>query len=311
MEQKFQNITIDDIIVGEPLPAPIYLYIDLRYIIFRAKGDVVDRSVHERLEMRKITNLYVMKIDHQKLKDWKTTFLAKTPKLPDEAKDLSKLKKELHRATLDIFLSEHPNEAIKKAVSASKKVATEVMKAPLSVKALAQLQTFSSNSVCHSMNVSILSTYLALQMGYSHLPILQHLATGSLLHDIGKLKIKLEDIDSPEVNRKKMEQHPLVGVEYLQSENPALAQEVVLIIAQHHELHDGTGYPRKLRGNAIYDLARIVSLANTFDELVANCSGTLQERQKKAVKQLGEMIYHNKFEPDKHQKVLRILDLGV
>ena len=41
----------------------------------------------------------------------------------------------------------------------------------------------------------------------------------------------------------------------------------MLIVQQHHELFDGSGYPQKLKGDAIHPLARIVAIANYYDEL--------------------------------------------
>jgi hypothetical protein len=46
-----------------------------------------------------------------------------------------------------------------------------------------------------------------------------------------------------------------------------LSQPILEIIAQHHELADGTGYPEKRKGDAIASLARIVALVNQFDNL--------------------------------------------
>jgi HD-GYP domain-containing protein (c-di-GMP phosphodiesterase class II) len=46
-----------------------------------------------------------------------------------------------------------------------------------------------------------------------------------------------------------------------------LPEPVLRIIAQHHELADGSGYPNKLKGDQIDPLARIVSLVNYYDNL--------------------------------------------
>ncbi|MBI4925495.1 MAG: HD domain-containing protein [Bdellovibrio sp.] len=307
---KFTKLDLADIVVGEPLPSAVYIYIDLHYIAFRLKGDVFDREVYERLELRRVNNLYILINDQQKFKDWKDIFLAKKES-SSANKGLVKAKKELSRTALDIFSTDHPNEVVKKTLLASKKVAEEIMKAPLATMALTQLQSFSNNIANHSSNVSILSTYLALHMGYSHLPILQNVASGGLLHDIGKLKVKINQDDSQEVSDKKMQSHPLLGSDFLQAQDPNVSLEILLIVSQHHEFFDGTGYPRRLRGNAIYDLAKIVTIANIFDNLVANVSGTLPERQKKALRQLSEAQFYNKFDLEKHQKALRILELGV
>jgi putative nucleotidyltransferase with HDIG domain len=159
------------------------------------------------------------------------------------------------------------------------------------------------------VNVSVLGVYLAMQMGYSHVVILQHVGMGGLLHDIGKPRIAIGDGDSKDVIEKKLEAHPDEGLKLIEQQQK-VPNEVKMIIAQHHERHNGTGFPKKLRGNGIYDLARIVSIANVFDELVADGKGLLVERQRAAIKRLDEDLY-GWFDPQKLEKSLKILKLGV
>jgi HD-GYP domain-containing protein (c-di-GMP phosphodiesterase class II) len=44
------------------------------------------------------------------------------------------------------------------------------------------------------------------------------------------------------------------------------------IILAHHERIDGTGYPRRLKGQEIPELARIIAVADTYDVLTARDS---------------------------------------
>src|SRR6185295_20003436 len=116
--------------------------------------------------------------------------------------------------------------------------------------------------------------------------ILQHIGLGALLHDIGKTKVSWQESDSKEETERKNKEHPALGLQLIDSQT--VSNEAKMIIAQHHENWDGTGFPAKMKGAAIYDLARIVSIANVFDELVGDGHGTLAERQKTALKQLDE-----------------------
>ena len=143
------------------------------------------------------------------------------------------------------------------------------MKFPFAVSTLAQLQNYSRGMVDHSVNVSVLSVYLAMQMGYSHTVILQHVGMGGLLHDIGKTQVQLKDDDDATVMDMKLRAHPEAGLKLIESQQK-VPNEVKMIIAQHHECYDGTGFPKKMRGARFYDLARIVSIANVFDELVGD-----------------------------------------
>jgi putative nucleotidyltransferase with HDIG domain len=313
MAEDFISVELQDILVGEPLPVPLYVYIDFRFITYRAEGDSLDRKSFDRLQFRKIRNLFVLRKDHPSYLKWVEKFKKEAQKIPPLAKenrDFWFIRDDVARRTLDIFQSEHPDKIVAQTIVASKRLVSEVMKFPFASTSLSQLQTFSKGTVDHSVNVSILSVYLAMQMGYTHTLILQHIGMGGLLHDIGKGKVDIKESDSPEEFEKKMKEHATLGARLIDGQSK-VPKEVKMIIEQHHEAHDGTGYPKKLRGStAIYDLARIVSIANVFDELVAEGQGSLVERQKSAILKLDQNLF-KKFDPQKLEKALKILKLGI
>lgn len=311
MSGIYKSILLEQVQINLPLPCNIHIFLDSRYIVFRGKGDTINQQTYDRLQFKNIKNLHVLENNFPAIEDW----IKKSPPLPSiptqtkENRQFIAAWKDLHRKTLDIFQSNHPEDEVKLVIRTSKRLVSEMVKLPYSVKALNELQTFSRGTVDHSVNVSVLSVYLAMQMGYSHNLILQHVALGGILHDIGKPKVDILEADTDPVIEEKLKQHPALGLEILEK-SEGVPDEVKLIVAQHHELHDGTGYPKKLRGTGIYDLARIVCTANVFDHLVADGEGTLPERQKKALGLLDQK-YYNKIDHDKHEKAIRILDLGI
>jgi putative nucleotidyltransferase with HDIG domain len=309
MHASFVTCDVDAVRVGEPLPVDLYVYISMRFITFRAKGDVVDRQTFDRLQLKQIKQLFVKEGEIGIFRKWSSD--VQDPVVPPapELKGLREAREDAHRKTMDIFLSEHPDRIVSQAISASKRLVDEVMAVPLAVKTLSQLQNYSKGTVDHSVNVSVLSVYLALQMGYSHALILQHIGLGALMHDIGKTKVPISDSDSKEEIERKLKEHPKLGLGLIDAQS-TISNEAKMIITQHHENWDGTGYPGKLKGAGIYDLARIVSIANVFDELVGDGQGSLADRQKSAMKQLDETHY-KRFDPQKLEKSLKILRLGV
>jgi len=110
---------------------------------------------------------------------------------------------------------------------------------------------------------------LAEKMGISQADI-EAIGMGALFHDIGKLKIpsqitrKKTAFTQPELNLLKM--HPRYGLELINLTKifPDAAKVIVL---QHHEYADGTGYPAGLKGDQIDKLSRIVTVVNEFDNL--------------------------------------------
>ena len=96
----------------------------------------------------------------------------------------------------------------------------------------------------------------------------------SALHDIGKSTIsddivnKNGPLDAKE--QKEMQKHVMAGYELLKDSKVELFQVGAIIAQQHHEKFDGTGYPKKRRGERIHIYARIVTLADVYDSLVYN-----------------------------------------
>ncbi|WP_228111809.1 HD-GYP domain-containing protein [Zoogloea sp. 1C4] len=120
----------------------------------------------------------------------------------------------------------------------------------------------------HGLNVSILSMMLAKDLGFSRSQS-QLLGVGALLHDIGLADIPeriaraRHELTTPERNLREL--HCEYGVRL--GKQIGLPEPVLRIIAQHHELADGSGYPRHLKGDQIDPLARLVALVNYYDNL--------------------------------------------
>lgn len=121
----------------------------------------------------------------------------------------------------------------------------------------------------HSLNVSILCLMLVKGLNLTSEQA-GMLGTGALLHDIGLIEIpdrilKTNPDEQTRPARGLRARHIEYGVKI--GEQLKLAPEVLSIIEQHHELADGSGYPRGLRLEQIAPLARIVSLVNYYDNL--------------------------------------------
>lgn len=93
------------------------------------------------------------------------------------------------------------------------------------------------------------------------------------LHDVGKIGIsdlvllKPGPLDPEE--RIEIEKHTLIGEAILSGSTCGLIEMASEIAAAHHERWDGTGYPRKLKGEDIPLTARIVAVADVFDALTS------------------------------------------
>jgi HD-GYP domain-containing protein (c-di-GMP phosphodiesterase class II) len=126
----------------------------------------------------------------------------------------------------------------------------------------------------HSVNVGVLSLLLARKyFGGSDRHNLRELGVGFFLHDLGKIQV-----DPAIINKEgkltfdelqAMRRHPLYGFNILNEANQ-LTTECKLIILEHHEREDGSGYPYGLYGGEIHVYARICSLVDTYDALTTD-----------------------------------------
>ncbi len=125
----------------------------------------------------------------------------------------------------------------------------------------------------HSAAVAHYSQAIANRAGLSQeQEELVHMA--ALLHDIGKfiLPDRILKVDAALTNEDWMliRRHPEQGARVVGSVDGY--GPVAEIILAHHERIDGSGYPRGLEGEAIPELARIISVADTYDVMTARDS---------------------------------------
>ncbi len=128
-------------------------------------------------------------------------------------------------------------------------------------------------SFTHSINVGVMSILLTKALyGESTPPNMQELSSAYFLHDIGKSKISDEVLYSTqeysEDERTIMEAHPMDGLDLLEEAN-LLSDESKIILSQHHEREDGSGYPNGLQGDEIHIYSRICATADVFDALTS------------------------------------------
>lgn len=101
---------------------------------------------------------------------------------------------------------------------------------------------------------------------------LDQLKLSAILHDIGKIGIedkvlrKQGSLDNEEFSL--MKSHPQMGAEIM--EHVEKLKDVIPGMKHHHERFDGGGYPEGLKNGEIPIIARIISVADTFDAMTSD-----------------------------------------
>ncbi len=123
----------------------------------------------------------------------------------------------------------------------------------------------------HSWRVAKFTRRLAEEIGIQGDDIL-HIEQGALLHDIGKIGVRDAILLKPgPLNEEEwidMRKHAELGWRML-SHIPYL-RDAALIVLQHQEKWNGTGYPQKLKGEEIVIGARLFAIADTLDAITSD-----------------------------------------
>lgn len=126
--------------------------------------------------------------------------------------------------------------------------------------------------ITNLINVGILGTKVGLGLGY-YGQELNRLALSGLLHDIGLFTIptsvvaKVGRLTTEE--RASIEQHPEYGYQLILSCGPSY-QWLARIVRQAHERVNGEGYPNRLKGQDISEMAMILGVVDVFDALISD-----------------------------------------
>jgi putative nucleotidyltransferase with HDIG domain len=122
----------------------------------------------------------------------------------------------------------------------------------------------------HALRVAEISVRIGRVLGLDAKE-LEILELGCLVHDIGKVAIPDDVLLKPgrfdKQDRQIMECHPLIGARLFSRRFED--DRIALIILQHHERLDGSGYPAGVKDDDINDLAKIVMVADVYEALVA------------------------------------------
>jgi len=178
------------------------------------------------------------------------------------------------------------------------------------LKALARtVDAKSSWTAGHSERVTDMALEIGAVLGLTPKK-LDNLHRGALLHDIGKIGVPVAVLDKPgkldDEEYRIIKMHPQIGAKILEPIDAY--KEIVPIVLQHHERHDGKGYPAGLSGDAIDIGARILAVSDVFDALTSD----RPYREGWALERVIDLITQEagrQFDPDVVEAFLEIMKM--
>ncbi len=165
-----------------------------------------------------------------------------------------------------------------------------------------------SYTASHCRRVRRLAESVSLKVGLDPLPVRTAMLAG-LYHDIGKLGIVNSVLAKPgrltASEWRSITAHPTIGRELLESF--LSVQRAALVIQQHHESWDGSGYPLGLQEEEILPEARVLRVCDVYDALLSDRPYRPAYAHSQAVEIIANGI-GTEFEPEAAEALLTITD---
>ena len=99
------------------------------------------------------------------------------------------------------------------------------------------------------------------------------LSQAAPLYDVGKMGVPEHILTKAEALNERewaeMRKHPEIGAQIIGKHKDPLLEQARIMALTHHERWDGTGYPAKLKGDAIPVPGRIMAVADAFEAMTA------------------------------------------
>jgi HD-GYP domain-containing protein (c-di-GMP phosphodiesterase class II) len=147
-----------------------------------------------------------------------------------------------------------------------------VLRNPAAMSCLMRIRRKGGYLYSHSLASSVWATVLGREIGLER-DALRAIALGAMLLDVGKTRIpeailaKPGKLDPRELAL--MRRHVEFSLEIVQ-EAGDVDPRVLEMVANHHERHDGSGYPRGLKSDEITLYGRIAGVVDTYDAMITS-----------------------------------------
>jgi len=258
----YTAIPLHGLVADAPVPFALHLRTAADvWVLYHPANSPLDESHIGRLAAEGITELYIHDSD-------RAAYFERVESSLDEML-LDRAMPVAHRATLlhgvaqrvaGDLLAERPNKPlVQRAQKLMMATSSLMLREANGFQAIRRVLSGSEGLAEHSLTVGFLSMGLARNVLSADANTLLMVGLGGLLHDVGKVGYEGIDHD-PE--------HTLRGAAFLAG--AGVPDLVVQAARSHHERADASGFPMKLSGNTIPEIARVVGIVDAFDEIYSS-----------------------------------------
>lgn len=274
--ENYKAFAVDAIILNQPLAFDLYIDNSNRLVKFIKLGDPLPHDKKEKLLQNNVDHFYISSHHSEAFDTYLINHLGTVLNSPHLNKNQKS--KIIYSSAMNIMQDMFESDISRSKILAAKDIMAETIKQIISKNVTAasilQLSTHDYQTYSHCVNVALYAIGMAHEYGMSE-AMIHKIASGAILHDLGKCKIDQCIISKPGKlsldEFEAMKEHPHYSYETLLS-NGETCPEILEIVLNHHEKLDGSGYGRALKEEDISFAAQIVTIADIFDALTSNRS---------------------------------------
>ncbi|WP_192508491.1 HD-GYP domain-containing protein [Pseudoalteromonas aurantia] len=170
----------------------------------------------------------------------------------------------------------------------SKEIVQSVLRNSNAMAILTRLKDKDGYNWRHMINCTILISVFAKYLGLKN-SVIQQLAMGAMLHDVGHARLPQGLVSKgsklTELEYKAVKKHVVQSLGLIKGEK-GITPIMMDVIINHHERVDGSGYPRRLRGDKVSKAARIMAIIDVYDAMTSDRPHQMSEEPVHALRYL-------------------------
>ena len=242
-------------------------------LLFSAAHNPISRSHFEELIQKGSSKLFIHRKDRdlyqQAVRDcWENLLLDQSlPVLQRLAAALEITRESLSQS----FEAGHTESIVQTCQHYAATCVAVLSNDPVELSALDRALHHDHSLVTRATNVSAYTMLLGRALGMATYELTQ-LTAGALLHDLGMLDIEPVLLNKPgrllDCERRQVQGHPGLGLQRVIGRRD-LPEGVMMMIYQHHERLNGTGYPVGLAGQEIHAWGRLCAIVDAYAALMS------------------------------------------
>lgn len=190
------------------------------------------------------------------------------------------------------------------------KITASVLRNSNAMMTMRRLKSLDDYTFLHSVSVCAMLASFG-KVRDMELNAIHDIALGGLFHDVGKMRVAAAVLHKPgklnEEEFRHLKSHVVLGSDLLR-QLPGVPPLALEVVEQHHERHDGSGYPKGLKGEEISPVGRMSAIIDVYDAITSDRIYGKGLSPALAVQKLFEWSKHH-FDPEMTQLFLKSIGI--